>query len=174
MTIKYVTFKTSTDLNMAIDNVVADAKTLQARIQVVAWGILCHAVKHGDWTCAQRLVDELPEGIRRKMLVEWFVKAGMEVSEKDSKFIGFDAQKCRDNADAIKARMWWEGKPENPFKGFDLKVELERILKKAEKASKKAAAEPKTDAEGNPREVPEVKLDDEMMKAIRAFVGGSK
>ncbi|CCI88385.2 hypothetical protein BN110_015 [Yersinia phage phiR8-01] len=136
MTIKYVTFKTSEELNKAIDKVVTDAKSLQSRIQVVAWGILCHAVKHGDYTGAQRLVSELPEGIRRKMLVKWFVKAGMEVSEKDAMFVGFNPEFCRDNADAIKARMWWEGKPERIFEGFDINAEIDRLIKKAQKAMK--------------------------------------
>lgn len=142
MTIKYITFKTAAEMNTAIDKVVTDAKTLQARIQVVAWGILCHAVKHGDWTATQRLVDELPEGIRRKMLVEWFVKAGMQVSEKDAMFVGFDADYCKANADAIKARMWWEGKPERIFEGFDINAEIDRLIKKAQKAMKQDSEMP--------------------------------
>lgn len=139
MTIKYTTFKTAETLNKAIDAVIVTSQTMQAEVQNVAFGILMHAYKHGDYSAAARLVNGLADGVRKVGLVAYFEMAGLVVNEKGD---GFSDWKGKDfikaNADKLKETMWWTLKPANPYKGFDLKAEIARLIKKAENEAKKA------------------------------------
>lgn len=167
MTIKYTTFKTAADLNTAIDKVVTDSKTLQDKIQNISWGILCHAVKHGDYTMAARLVNELADGVRKVALVAYFELAGLKVNEAGDGFsdwAGADFIKSR--ADELKNTMWWTLKPANPYKGFDLKAELARLLKRAEAETKKAEGFRQS---GDTASAELVKIDSSMLAQLKAL-----
>lgn len=139
MTIKYTTFKSVETLNKAIDAVIVTSQTMQAEVQNVAFGILMHAYKHGDYSAAARLVNGLADGVRKVGLVAYFELAGLVVNEKGD---GFSDWKGKDfiksQADKLKETMWWSLKPANPYKGFDLKAEIARLIKKAENEAKKA------------------------------------
>lgn len=141
------TFKATMTL-AAIDKeiiaVVDASKTLQSRIQELAVGIMLHAYNHGDYTRAQTLVEQLGEGVRRSALVAWFNKAGLDVDEAKG-FVGFNKKVMEKNWAEVKATAWYAMKPERPFEGFDLKAELERLIKKAEKAMKTASETPDFD-----------------------------
>lgn len=167
MTIKYTTFKSAVDLNKAIDGVVADSKTLQDKIQNVAFGILCHAVKHGDYTMATRLINELADGVRKVALVEYFVLAGLKINEEGDGFSYWaGADFIKNKAEELKTTMWWTLKPANPYKGFDLKAELARLLKKAENEAKKAE---KFKQAGDADSAELVKIDVEMLASLKAL-----
>lgn len=133
-------------MDAAIAAAIESSKSLQAQIQDVAVAIMLHAFKHGDYTRAQTLVDGLGEGVRRKALVEWFHKAGLDVSEKDGLFVGFKPAVMQKNWEELLSTPWYKMKPENPFSGFDLDAELARLIKRAEQAMKKNAELP-ADAE---------------------------
>ena len=167
MTIKYTTFKTAADLNTAIDKVVADSKTMQDKIQNVAFGILCHAVKHGDYTMATRLVNELADGVRKVALVSYFEMAGLKVNEAGDGFSDWaGADFIKSKAEELKTTMWWTLKPANPYKGFDLKAELARLLKRAENESKKAE---KFRQAGDNDSAEMVKVDASMLAQLRSL-----
>lgn len=167
MTIKYTTFKTAADLNTAIDKVVADSKTLQDKIQNVAFGILCHAVKHGDYTMATRMVNELADGVRKVALVAYFELAGLKVNEDGDGFSDWaGADFIKDKAEELKTTMWWTLKPANPYKGFDLKAELARLLKRAETEGKKAE---KFRQGGDTANAELVKIDSSMLAQLRSL-----
>lgn len=140
MTIKttLTTFKTVEALDKAITSVINKSKSLQTDIQKVAVGIVAHAYKHGDYTRANTLVDGLGEGVRRKALVEWFFQCGLEVSEEDQCFTGFNKKVCEKKFETMKSTNWWTLKAEKPFEGFDLQAELARLLKRAERIQKDA------------------------------------
>lgn len=168
-------------LKKAMDKVIADSKSLQANIQVVAWGCLRHAVEHKDWTVANTLVNkfvkELGDGVRKVALIEWFKLAGLTVNEEGSGFAGWGgAEYIVDNADMLKKTMWWKLKPVNPFKGFDLNEEIKRLIEKAEKqATAKAEAEQgtaKKDAKVATKEDAEkINIDTELLAKLRSLVG---
>lgn len=167
MTIKYTTFKTAADLNTAIDKVVADSKTMQDKIQNVAFGILCHAVKHGDYTMATRLVNELADGVRKVALVAYFETAGLKVNEAGDGFSDWaGAEFIKERAEELKTTMWWTLKPANPYNGFDLKAELARLLKRAENEGKKAE---KFRQAGDNDSAGMVKIDASMMAQLRSL-----
>lgn len=168
-------------LKKAMDKVIADSKSLQANIQVVAWGCLRHAVEHKDWTVANTLVNkfvkELGDGVRKVALIEWFKLAGLTVNEEGTGFAGWcGAEYIVDNADMLKKTMWWKLKPVNPFKGFDLNEEIKRLIEKAEKqAAAKAEAEQgtaKKDAKVATKEDAEkINIDTELLTKLRSLVG---
>lgn len=130
------------DLDKAIDRVCVASKTLQSDIHDVAVAIMVHTYNHNDFSKAQTLVDGLGEGVRRGALVEWFQAAGLKVNAEAGAFSGFNKAKMEDKWDKVKATPWYTMKPERPFAGFDLMAELERLLSKAEKATKKNADTP--------------------------------
>ena len=152
-------------IDTEIKSVVDMSKTLQTRIQELAVGIMLHAYNHGDYSRAQTLVDTLGEGVRRSALVEWFHKAGLDVDEQKG-FVGFNKDIMVKNWAEVKAAPWYTMKPERPFQGFDMKAELERLIKKAEKAMKTAAETPDVDAAL-------VKVSPEQIKALRELAGVS-
>lgn len=134
------------ELDKAIASVIDASKGLQDNIQAVAVGIMVHAWKHGDFTRAQTLVDGLGQGVRRAALVEWFHGCGLKVDEQEQRFSGFNKAKMEDKFEKMKSTPWYTMKPERPFTGFDMKAELERLIKKAERAMKTAANTPDLDA----------------------------
>lgn len=167
MTIKYTAFKSAETLNKAIDTVVADSKSLQGNIQNVAWGILCHAVKHGDYTMAARLVNELADGVRKVALVSYFELAGLKVNEAGDGFSDWaGAEFVKSKAEELKSTMWWTLKPANPYKGFDLKAELARLLKRAESENKKAEGFRQA---GDNASAELVKIDTSMLAQLKAL-----
>lgn len=155
-------FATVEALDKAISTVIAKSKTLQSDIQKVAIGIVAHAYKHGDYSRANVLVDGLGEGVRRTALVEWFHRCGLNVSEADQCFNGFNKKVCERKFEEMKGTDWWTLKPERPFDGFDLQAELSRLLKKAERVM---AEEGKRSKEENEL----VKISPEMLVQLRTL-----
>ncbi|QQM15446.1 hypothetical protein [Kosakonia virus Kc318] len=168
-------------LKKDMDKVLKDSRTLQAAIQVVAWGCLRHAVEHKDWTVANTLINkfvkELGDGVRKVALVEWFKLAGLTVNEQGDGFSGWKgAEYITENADELKKKMWWKQKPVNPFKGFDLNDEIKRLIEKAEKqAAAKMEAEQgtaKKDAKVATKEdAAKINIDTALLTKLRALVG---
>lgn len=142
MTVKYATFADVKALDKAIASVVRKSATLRTEIQIVAVGILQHAHKHGDWTRAQSLVEQLGAGVRGKALVDWFCEFGgllIGGAGAEKGFIGWQgADYIASRFDDAKGKMWWECKPESPFAGFNLDKELDKLIKRAEASMKEA------------------------------------
>lgn len=171
-TVKYTTFKTVADLDKEIVNTCKAAHTLQGRIQNVAVAILLHAYQHGDWTRCNTLVHGLPDGIKRKALVEWFVKfGGLVIDEGAKEFTSWKGKEhVKANFNEAKAVMWWTFAPEKPFAGFDLKAELEKLLNKATKAQATAA---KLRQEGKAEEADKVQVQPEQLALIKNMLNSA-
>lgn len=152
------------ELDKAIAAVIDASKGLQDNIQAVAVGIMVHCYKHGDFTRAQTLVDGLGQGVRRAALVEWFHACGLKVDEKEQRFNGFNKAKMEDKFEKLKSTPWYTLKPERPFMGFDMQAELERLIKKAERAMKTAADTPDLDAAL-------MKVTPDQIKSLRSLAG---
>lgn len=158
---------TAKQLDAAIKSVCDDSVSLQNRVHDVAVEIMLHTYKHGDYSRAQSLVDNLGKGIRAKALVEWFNKAGLDV-DMTKGFTGFKKPVMAKNWEFCKENKWYTMKPENPFAGFDLDAEIAKLIKRAEKAVEKNAALPE-DAERPEDFVMNVKV--EQLAQLRKLAG---
>lgn len=140
--IKYVTAKNVAELEKIQAAAVRSVTRAREHVQIAAVATIKHAHDHNDWTYAGKLVAALGSTINGKALVEWFkVYGGLKAD--DTGFIGWSgAQYIADNFDGAKAKMWWELKQPNPFKGFDMEAALQKVIKDAKAAQAKVAALP--------------------------------
>lgn len=123
------------DLITLIDSIANRGKKLDTDIHRAAVSVLVHAVKHGDITLADRLRSALPASGRKNALTAWFCAYGpFAVGEKDQLLY----RKLDDgefNVTAAIAEPFWQYAPEPKFVPFDLKAELQKLVKKAQKAA---------------------------------------
>lgn len=137
---------TAAQLDAAIAGVQDESKTLQQRIHDVAVEIMLHCFKHNDFSRAQVLVDGLGDGMRKKGLVGWFNKVGLDVNQENGCFNGFKREIMKRNWAEYLTKGWWTCNPEKPFKLWDFDAELARLVKMAEKRmTEEAAARKKFD-----------------------------
>ena len=127
----------SDNVDKLIATAVRSVNSMQKAVQYAAVGVLMHAKKHGDYSKANELVKALGNGVRRKALVEFFVTFGGLVIDAEDANKGFTGWKGKEaiSVEAAQEVAWWELKPEQPFKGFDLDKEIEKLVKRAEKAA---------------------------------------
>lgn len=158
-----------TDVDGLINAAIGGMKKAKNLIQVAAVGILMHAEKHGDWSKASVLVKALEDnGAYAASLVAWFVEYGGlvvgDIGEGEQGFVGFSGpEHIREHFGAAKSKAWWECKKQaSPYKGFDLNVELAKLLERAKKA-KEAARKDSSKAE-------QVKVDDAELAALSALL----
>jgi hypothetical protein len=129
--IKYVMPNDANELATLCNKAVKSVQSARVSVQQAAVGVLFHAFKHGDYSAANTLVNDLGNTINGKALVEFFAKfGGLKVDEEKGAFIGWSgAEYIEDAFDDAKATMWWDLKQQQPFKGFDLEAALQRVLK---------------------------------------------
>ena len=120
----------------------ASAK-LTKDIQATAVGCVEHAVKHGDVTLADQLVDALGKGLRKASLRAWFEKnAPMFIAKGKDKF-SFDPTRKgewnQEREDTLLATPWEEAKPEEKIVSiFDVSESFDKFMKRVESMSKDA------------------------------------
>lgn len=127
--IKYVFAQDAAGLLKLHAAAVKAVASARVSIQVATVATLKHAHTHGDWTFAGKLVESLGNTINGAALVEFFkVYGGLQTD--DTGFIGWKGKDFIEaNFEEAKAKMWWELKKPNPFKGFDLEAALQRVIK---------------------------------------------
>ena len=114
----------------------ASAK-LTKDIQATAVGCVEHAVKHGDVTLADQLVDALGKGLRKASLRAWFEKnAPMFIAKGKDKF-SFDPTRKgvwdSEREDTLLALPWEEAKPEEKIVSvFDVSESFDKFMKRVE------------------------------------------
>ena len=142
---------------------IKSATTSRALIQTAAVETLRHAEKHGDYSKADALVNGLPASVRKDSLVAWFGKFG-GLSISDNGFMGWKgAEYVRENFQAAKDTPWDSvKKAPDPWKGFDLKAELSRVLAKANTEMKKHAGDV------------DLRVDPDMLAALAALTGATR
>lgn len=137
MTIKYTTAKDVASLEKLQDKAIKSVQSARVHIQVALVATVIHMGTHGDWTVATRLVDGLGNTVNGKAIVEWFKMFG-NLNVGDAGFTGFTDKGFKaailGTLDAAKATMWWELKPQNPYKGFSLEAALKAVIKNHNKA----------------------------------------
>ena len=118
------------------------AKKLTADIQDAATDCAIHAVKHGDVTLADQLVDALGKGMRRASLRAWFEKNTPMILPKGKDKFAFDAERAKtlraipeaDLRESLMALPWEEAKAEEPVVSvFDVSEAVDKFIKRLEK-----------------------------------------
>lgn len=111
------------------------AKKLTADIQETAVGCVEHAVKHGDITLCDQLVDAIGKGMRKASLRAWFEANGPMYLPKGKDKFAFDKERRGEwNAEreaALLATPWEEAKPEEKIESiFDVSDAFDRFMKR--------------------------------------------
>lgn len=130
-----------TDVDKLILKAIDSAKTMRLKVQIAAIAVLHHAFKHGDYTKANDLVNGLGDGVHSAALVEFFVVyGGLIVNEDEQCFDAWQGKGyIKDNFDNAKATMWWELKKVNPWAGYDMYKQLEKLVSAYDKAVARVA-----------------------------------
>ena len=158
--IRYVTLTGIANIESYIDNVIADAKTLKDKIQIVSVAVLIHTAKHGDkptgCRLANKLIDNLGAGIQSKALVDWFTAFGFVLAVEGKGFADVDLDFLRavfnastSNPKAIKdgamGTHWCSFVKETPWQGMDLDKGITSLINKAKAAIERGEKENKVD-----------------------------
>lgn len=137
--IKYAMPKDAAELAKLCAKAVKSVQSARVSVQQAAVGVLYHAYKHGDYTAATSLVNDLGNTINGKALIEFFVKfGGLKVNAETNSFDGWAGKDYIEAAfNDAKATMWWDLKVQQPFKGFDLEAALQQVIKRHKEAQEK-------------------------------------
>ena len=118
----------------------ASAK-LTKDIQTTAVGCIEHAVKHGDVTLADQLVDALGKGMRKASLRAWFETNGPMFIAKGKTTFSFDKVRRGEwngfREAELLAKPWEEAKPEPEVVSvFDVSEAFDKFMKRIESVAK--------------------------------------
>lgn len=131
-------------VNKAVESAVKAVRSGRQAVQKAAVLILLRAYKHGDYSAATQLVEQLGNGVNGKALVAWFQEfGGLRTKDGEVGFIGWrGAEYIEQRFDKAKATPWWTMKQQNPWKGFDVNEHVERLIKQYRKAADRVKDEP--------------------------------
>ena len=127
----------------------ASAK-LTKQVQETAVACAIHAVRHGDVTLADQLVDALGKGLRRASLRAWFERHGAMIIPKGKTTFALDKERAKalrgetDEAltEKLMALPWEEAKPEAPIVSvLDVSVAADKFLERIQKQANEAGME---------------------------------
>lgn len=132
----------------AIANIKMNGKAIDAAIQEVGCSVLQHAAAHGDTTLADKLVQALPAGSRKKALVEWMLAFGqMRLLDKanpdEALRIGKGAIFKHDSTRTLALELamqkeWYKFKPEGSvMDSFDAQAAVKSVLTRLTNAASK-------------------------------------
>ena len=110
-------------------------------IQTTAVGCVEHAVKHGDVTLADQLVDALGKGMRKASLRAWFETNGPMFIAKGKDKFSFDKVRRGEwsglREAELLAKPWEEAKPEEKVVSvFDVSEAFDKFMKRVESMAK--------------------------------------
>ena len=118
------------------------AKALTGKVQETAIACAIHAVRHGDVTLADQLVDALGKGMRRASLRAWFERHTPMYLPKGKDKFAFDSVRGKDMAsltddeltEALAAHPWEEAKPEEPVVSvIDVEAAFDKFIQRLNK-----------------------------------------
>lgn len=134
------------DKNQVLKNIGAIGRASQKLtkdIQLTAVGCIEHAVKHGDITLCDQLVEALGKAMRKASLRAWFEKNGPMYLPKGKDKFAFDAERrgewSAEREETLMATPWEEAKPEEPIVSvFDVSEAFDRFMKRMQSQIKDA------------------------------------
>lgn len=113
------------------------SKALTGKVQETAVACAIHAVRHGDVTLADQLVEALGKGMRRASLRAWFERhAPMYLPKGKDKF-AFDGERAKamkaltddELTETLMALPWEEAKPEEPVVSvYDVEEAFDKFM----------------------------------------------
>lgn len=123
------------------------SKKLTEDVQKTAVACAIHAVKHGDVTLADQLVDALGKGMRRASLRAWFERQGPFVVQKGKDNFAYDSEKAKtlramaepELTELLDSLKWEEAKAEEPVVSvLDIEAAFDKFMKRIESQIKDA------------------------------------
>lgn len=164
--IKYTFAKDTASLNKIINSAISSATTMKNKVQLAVVAIIKHTHDNGDYTGFDKLVTGLGNGVNVNALVEYICTfTGLVVDEENKCFTGkVDKKFILAQFPTAKAKMWYDFKPQNPWVGFDLNAELDKLTKKAVKAQERKAKANEADKDA------EVVVDKEQLAKVVALL----
>jgi len=126
------------------------SKKLTIQIQETAVACAIHAVRHGDITLADQLVDALGKGLRRASLRAWFERQGPFKVQKGKDTFAFVSDKAaelrklndEELAEVLNALNWEEAKAEEPVVSvIDIEEAFDKFMNRVMKQVKEAQVE---------------------------------
>lgn len=141
MTVK-VAFIGAAVINKEIASIAKAGKKLDDRIQAAGLSVLNHVGEHGDVTVAAGLLAAMPNGSRRKALVEWMLAHGKLIVNTDKatqKELPFLHAKDKETLlEKAAETPWWEFAPEaKVLEAFDFQAALKQLLARADREAAK-------------------------------------
>ena len=166
-TITYTLPKNAAELKKLNDGAIAQAATLRVVVQQAAVANLHHAMKHGDYTGVNYLVNGLGHGVKRDSLVMYFVTVGGLIIDPNDASLGFTSWKGKkhieENFKLAKSKHWYEyKKPKDPFTGFSFEEEVKAFIAKNRKVKARVGKIEDEDVKG----MYNFSLSDETMGAL--------
>ena len=179
MKIIYPNMGSVAQVENAIEKAIESATTMKKKIQIASIGLLILAGKAKDakdtakcLELANYLVDQCGNGINGRGLVAFLAHYGFKVDVIEPKN-GFNALMSNEYVrkhfeDAKKGSTegdlkgyWWDWRPVNAFKPWDFKVELKKLLDRADKMS--------TDDEHKA----DITIDKDLLEVARSMLEGT-
>ena len=126
------------------------ATKLTKQVQETAVACAIHAVRHGDVTLADQLIDALGKGLRRASLRAWFERHTCMYIPKGKQTMALDKDRAKalraetDEAltEKLMALPWEEAKPEAPVVSvLDVSVAADKFLDRLQKQANEAGME---------------------------------
>lgn len=126
------------------------ATKLTKQVQETAVACAIHAVRHGDVTLADQLVDALGKGLRRASLRAWFEKNASMYIPKGKQVFALDKDRAKalrsETDEALTEKLmslpWEEAKPEAPIVSvLDVSSAADKFLERIQKQANEAGME---------------------------------
>lgn len=126
------------------------ATKLTKQVQETAVACAIHAVRHGDVTLADQLIDALGKGLRRASLRAWFERHTCMYIPKGKQVMALDKDRAKDLraktdealTEMLMALPWEEAKPEAPVVSIlDVSVAADKFLERLQKQANEAGME---------------------------------
>ena len=123
---------TTKEIEQVIADAVTTSKSAMELYQLAACSTIVHLHKHSDIRLVRRLIDTIPEGIRKASMMAFFDRFA-KVAFDDDDVATFDKDKTTDLAGAL-AMPWYKAKVQESFKPFNL---LEVLIRARKQTAKK-------------------------------------
>lgn len=144
------TINNSTIIIKKIGNIAKAAQKVTNAIQDVAVECAIHAVRHGDVTLANRLIDAIGKGMRKASLRAWFEVNTCMYLPSGKTELAYDAQRAKamgkesdeELTERLSAIKWEEAKAEEAAVSvLDVGEAFDKFMKRMEKMSNEAGIE---------------------------------
>lgn len=133
-----------------IGSIAKAAQKVTDAVQETAVQCVIHAVRHGDVTLADRLIDAIGKGMRKNSLRAWFERNGPMYLPKGKTELAYDKQRAaslgektdEELTELLMAIKWEEAKPEEKIVSvLDVSEAFDKFIKRLEKQTAEAEVE---------------------------------